>query len=95
MALDVYFQEDIAQSIVAVAVGMLSAAAAHGATNVEYCRGVVDTVRAQALNYSIPWPRLQRELRDALANGGQTELLDLVNGYDIFLQTTNQQILAR
>ena len=80
MALDVYFQEDIAHSIVAVAVGMLTAAAAHGATNVEYCRGVLDTVRAQALNYRIPWPRLQSELRGALADGGQEDLLEAIAG---------------
>jgi len=76
MALEVYFQEDIAHGIVAVAVGMLTAAAAHGATNVEYCRGVLDTVRAQALNYRIPWSQLQAELRGALADSGREEILD-------------------
>ena len=80
MALDVYFQEDIAQGIVAVAVGMLAAAAAHGATNVEYCRGVLDTVRAQALNYRIPWSQLLGELRGALADGGQEDLLEVIAG---------------
>lgn len=80
MALEVYFQEDIAQGIVAVAVGMLTAAAAHGATNVEYCRGVLDTVRAQALSYRIPWSQLQGELRGALADGGQADLLEVIAG---------------
>jgi hypothetical protein len=80
MALEVYFQEDIAQGIVAVAVGMLTAAAAHGATNVEYCRGVLDTVRAQALNYRIPWSQLQGQLRGALADGGQEDLLEVIAG---------------
>jgi len=80
MALEVYFQEDIAHGIVAVAVGMLTAAAAHGATNVEYCRGVLDTVRAQALNYRIPWSQLQGELRGALADGGREDLLEVIAG---------------
>jgi len=76
MALEVYFAEDIADGIVAVVVGMLTAAAAHGATNVEYCRGVLDTARAQALNYRIPWAQLQSELRGALADSGREEILD-------------------
>jgi hypothetical protein len=78
MALEVYFQEDIAHGLAAVGAGMLSAAAAHGATNVEYCRGVIDTIRAVALNYRIPWPRLRDELQATLADQGQAGLLQLI-----------------
>jgi len=78
VALEIYFQEDIAQSIVAVTVGMLTAAAAHGLTNVEYARGIIDFARAQALNYRIPWSHLQGELRAALADVGREELLDML-----------------
>jgi hypothetical protein len=83
MALEVYLQEDIAHGIVAVAVGMLSASAAQGMTNVEYCRGVVDTVRAQALNYRIPWPRLQRDLISNLSRHGYDHILDALAAGDV------------
>jgi hypothetical protein len=78
MALDVWFQEDIAQTIVSVTVGMLTSAAAHGATNLEYCRGVLDTARAQALSYRIPWLTLKAELQAALADVGHDGLLDML-----------------
>jgi hypothetical protein len=78
MALDVYFKEDIAQGIVAVTVAMLSASVAHGGTNVEYCRGVLDTARAQALNYGLPWMGLMGELRSTLSDGERDDLLELV-----------------
>ena len=78
MALEVYFKDDIAQGIVAVTVAMLSASVAHGGTNVEYCRGVLDTARAQALNYGLPWTGLMSELRGTLTDGERDDLLDLV-----------------
>ena len=78
MALDVYFRDDIQQGIVSIAVAMLSTAAAHGGTNVEYCRGVLDTTRAQALNYGIPWSALAGEMRAALVEGGRADMLELV-----------------
>ena len=70
MALDVYFKDDVAQGIVAVAVAMLSAAVASGAINVEYCRGVVDVSRAQAMNYGLSWRALVGEIRAVLADEG-------------------------
>ena len=76
MALDVFFAQDIRRNIVAVAVAMLSVAAAHGTTNVEYCRGVLDASRAQALNHGIPWVDVLAELREALGDAGRGELLD-------------------
>lgn len=78
MALQVFFKDDVAQGIVAVTVAMLSTAVAHGGTNVEYIRGVLDMARAQALNYGIPWTGLMGELRNALSDGGRDDLLDLV-----------------
>ena len=78
MPLEVVMRDEIAASIVAVATAMLTAAAAHGATNVEYCRGVLDTVRAQALSHRIPWIDVQRELRSVLAHDGRDDLLDMV-----------------
>ena len=42
MALEVYFKDDIAQGGVAVTVVMLGASIAHGSTNLEYERGVLD-----------------------------------------------------
>jgi hypothetical protein len=78
MAFDVYFRDDIAQGIVSIAVAMLSAAVAHGGTNLEYCRGVLDTARAQALNYGIPWRALMADLRAALLENERTDVLELV-----------------
>ena len=78
MALEVFFKEDIAQGIVAVTVAMLSASVAHGGTNVEYCRGILDTARAQALNYGIPWSGLMTTLYGTLSDGERDDLLDLV-----------------
>jgi hypothetical protein len=78
MALDVYFRDDIAQSIATVAVAMLSAAVAHGGTNSEYCRGVLDSARAQALNHGIPWAALSDEIHGALSDAARGELLEML-----------------
>ena len=78
MGLDVYFREDVRQGIVAVAAAMLSTAVAHGVSNVEYCRGVLDTSRAQALNYGMSWSDIQLDLQGVLAETGRRELLDLL-----------------
>jgi hypothetical protein len=78
MPLEVVMRDEIAASIVAVAVAMLSASAAHGAANVEYCRGVLDTLRAQAISHRIPWIDVQRELRAVLDHGGRDDLLDVI-----------------
>jgi hypothetical protein len=78
MAFDVYFRDDIAQGIVSIAVAMLSTAVAHGGTNLEYCRGVLDTSRAQALNYGIPWPALLTDLRTTLVENERADVLELV-----------------
>ena len=77
MALEVYFRADIAQGITAVTVAMLSASVANGGTNVEYCRGVLDAARAQALAYGIEWSILVDKLRADLQ---APELLDIVAG---------------
>ena len=78
MALDVYFQQDVRRNIVAVTVAMLSAAAAHGVTNVEYCRGVLDTSRAQALNHGMPWAEILGDLRAALSDTGRGDVLEVL-----------------
>ena len=78
MALDCWFREELAQSIIAVAVAMLSASVANGASNIEHARGVIDTSRAQALNYGISWRELVADLEATLIDAGQNDLLDLV-----------------
>lgn len=70
------FKDDIAQGIVAVSVAMLSTAVAHGGTNVEYCRGVLDMARAQALNYGLSWGRMVGQMRDEIGTGDALGLLD-------------------
>ena len=78
MALEVYFKDDIAQGIVAVTVAMLSASVANGAANIEYCRGVLDTNRAHALNYGIRWSAIAGDLHQTLNDAGRNDLLELV-----------------
>ena len=46
--------------------------------NVEYCRGVVDTVRAQALSFGIPWQTVASQIRESLIDAGRGELLEAV-----------------
>ena len=69
------FIEEIQQGIVAVTVAMLSASVAHGGGNVEYCRGVLDSAKAQGLNYGISWGVLMCELKESLQ---ETDLLELI-----------------
>lgn len=78
MALEVFFKDDIRQGLVAVAVAMLSTAVAHGGMNVEYCRGILDALRAQALSYGMSWPGIVADLQAALVDVGRAELLDLL-----------------
>jgi len=70
----VYFRHDIANHITAVALAMLSSAAAHGGGNVEYVRGVIDTARAQCTSFGIEWPPVKAHLRAAMVEG--RELLE-------------------
>lgn len=77
MPLDIYFQSDITQAIVAVVVSSLTSARAHGGGNVEYCRGVLDACRAQALVFGIPPAEVWQIARDGL---GMPEILDAVMG---------------
>lgn len=79
MALDLYFKDDVAQRIVSIAVAMLSAAVANGGANVEYCRGVIDTSRAQALNYGLAWGALSGAIWSALGDD-RSELGRLLHG---------------
>ena len=77
MSLPVYFRDDIEQHITAITVAMLSSAIANGAGNIEYCRAIVDTARAHALNYGINWPALVATMRAAIDDTGSRELLEL------------------
>ena len=77
--LDYYDQRDIAQHLVAVTVAMLSASMAQNDVNVEYVRGILDTARAHALNYGIPWAAVSGELAQALDDAGRGELLGMVD----------------
>jgi hypothetical protein len=73
--LDIYFQDNLTQGIAAVTCAMLSASVANGGANVEYCRGVLDTSRAFALIYGIPWVEVAGPVREVLAGN---VLLDVV-----------------
>ena len=79
-ALDIYFKDTIAQGIVAVTAAMLCASVANGMSNREYCRGVLDTNRAHALNYGIKWSSIAADLDQALSDAGRNDLLALVAG---------------
>ena len=75
---EVFFRDNIAQGIVSIAAAMLSTAIAHGGANVEYVRGVLDTSKAQALNFGIPWRSLMSDLRSTLIEDERTDVLELV-----------------
>jgi hypothetical protein len=93
MPLDVYFQQDLAQSIVAMAVGMLSSAAAHGGTNVEYCRGVIDFARSASILYRIPWSRLCDELIANLSQCESEQLLETIAARNIVMMPSQRSDL--
>ena len=69
MPLQLFFVEDLRQHIASVTVAMLAASIATG-RNVEYCRGVLDTARAQALAYGINWPQLVEDVQGVLSTSG-------------------------
>jgi len=74
MALDVYFRHDVANNISSIACAMLSSAAASGGQNVEYCRGIVDTVRSQAMSFGIEWGEMSASLSKALVDARRADL---------------------
>ena len=74
MSLEVWFPENIENSIAAVTVAKLTAAAANGWTNVEYCVGVLDTAHALALNFGIGWKSVRDKVRNAIS---EAQLLTL------------------
>ena len=49
----VYWTHDIANAIKSNVLAILAAAHAHGAGNVEYCRGVLDLARALAVAFDL------------------------------------------
>jgi hypothetical protein len=59
-------------------VAMLSASIAHGSTNLEYVRGLLDSSRAQALNYGIPWSIIEGDMQKVLSDRQRDDLLDLL-----------------
>lgn len=63
MALDVYFRSTIRFTILSNAFAMLSSANAHGGGNVEYCRGVMDNVRANALSFGLDPAEIEGQVR--------------------------------
>jgi hypothetical protein len=77
MTLDVYFKSDLKQHITAITVAMLSSAIANGTANIEYCRGVIDSAKAYALLYGIPWTGLVTTIRAAIEDTGKSDLLEL------------------
>ena len=63
MAIDVFFRNQIRAAILSTAVSMLSAANAHGGGNVEYCRGVMDNARANALSFGLDPVEIEGQVR--------------------------------
>lgn len=63
---ETYLRSEVMQGIIAVAVAMLTSAQAHGGGNIEYVRGVLDTTRAQAINYGVSWHEMSAQIRGEL-----------------------------
>ena len=76
MAFEIWYRDDLADSIASTVIAMMSAAIANGATNEEYCRGLLDFARAQALSYGIPWDAMKTHFDAALLGGGSQALID-------------------
>lgn len=77
MSLDIYFREDIKHHVIATVVGMLLSQMAASGANVEFCRGVVCTARAYALNYGVD---ITGDVQRELDSNGHGELLSVAIG---------------
>lgn len=63
MSLDVYFKQDIYNSVKSSVLLVIKVSVANGASNVEYIRGILDLAHAQCIDYGINWRQLVSELR--------------------------------
>ena len=79
MALDIYFQEDIAHVVESGAFVALMTASAHGVVNPEFARGFLCQTQAVCLAFGIEWPVMLEHLRRQAQIAGLTVLLDAVN----------------
>ncbi|HUW11166.1 MAG TPA: hypothetical protein VM537_15660 [Anaerolineae bacterium] len=66
MALDVYFQDDLAHGIMCSVVAMYRAHVANGGVNAEWFKGVLAMAESQALLYGLPWPKLRVQIEERL-----------------------------
>ena len=66
MALDVYFQKDVARGIMCSVVAMYRAHVANGGVNAEWFKGVLAMAESQALLYGLPWPTLRVQIEERL-----------------------------
>jgi len=78
MALDAFLVQYAKQIITGNAIAMLCTASAHGATNREYVRGILDTTRSQATSFGIQWNSVAQEIRQALQDAGREDLIEAV-----------------
>ena len=76
MPLKTLHRDDLAGQIEALAAAILKSAAAHGAGNVEYCRGALDFAQGMALANRINWADVLRSLRTQLDTHPLGEILD-------------------
>jgi hypothetical protein len=59
---------------------MLCTAQAQGVTSVEYCRGVIDTIHALAVQRGISWPDMRQAITEALHDDAKYKLIsDLIH----------------
>jgi len=66
LALDVYFQDDLAHGIMSSVVAMYRAHVANGGVNAEWFKGVLAMAESQALLYGLPWPKLRVQIEERL-----------------------------
>lgn len=66
MALDVYYREDIGNSIVSLAVMAVATAYADGGHNVQFCAGALAAFRSMALAYRLDWTSIAGDIRLAV-----------------------------
>lgn len=76
----VYFRTDLHRLLLSTALSKLSVAVAHGSTNAEYCRGILDTIHTQAIALGLSWPDLRQALTEALHDDAKDKIIsDLIH----------------
>lgn len=79
MTLDVILRGEIEAKLISTGVAVLTAAAAHGGANVEYCRGILDVLRAIAMHNRVSWQAVEAAIKTEVRGSCQYGLLEILS----------------